>query len=358
MHKNKVIYCILATIILCVSQQAFMRSESEVTHYKKLITWNTDIGTISALAWNSDSQLLAAISLSGILQIWDGSTDHILNTMQVYSGPLRSLDWHPGAPSTLATGGNDGTIRIWDAETGKENCIFMGHDRTLSPGEGNPDGVAIVKWSPDGKLIASGGYDGTVRLWDTTSATKCNLLQPLVIPAIHPSAMQHIDWNPTSDALLSTGSFNELPIWDAKSGKKLDAIPCPLPYSENDPCTFATADWSSDGKYVIASGESNSVGFSSVWDVATKESRDLISMCTSSLTWMPHSYALIGWCEGQFQIWDAENLQPIGITELAEDFEKEGNLLLASAISPDEQRIAVSYQTETNMIIQVLSAAE
>jgi WD40 repeat protein len=358
MHKSKVIYGILAAIILCVSQQAVIRSESEVTHYEKLITWNTDIGNTSALAWNPDSQLLAAISLSGILQIWDVSAGHILNTMQVYSGPLHSLDWRPHAASTLATGGNDGTIRIWDTETGQESCIFMGHDRTLSPGEGNPDGVAIVKWSPNGKIIASGGYDGAIRLWDTTSETRCNLLQPYAISEVQSFPIVHIAWNHAGDAFLSTGRFNEIPIWDAKTGEELDAIQCPLGYTENNPCIFTTADWSSDGNYIIASGENGAVGFNRIWDVRTKESRDLISICASGLTWMPRSYTLAGWCEGQFQIWDAESLQLVGTTRLTQDFEATGNILLANAISLDEQYIAISYQTETNTIIQVLSAAK
>jgi hypothetical protein len=59
----------------------------------------------------------------------------------------------------LASGGSDGTVRLWDAASGGE----------LSRLEGHKDWVWSVAFSPDGTRLASGGSDGTVRLWDATS---------------------------------------------------------------------------------------------------------------------------------------------------------------------------------------------
>src|SRR5262249_12815687 len=55
--------------------------------------------------------------------------------------------------------GSAGTLRLWDAATGRELRSFVGH-------RGD---VRCVAFSPDGKRLLSGGADGTVRLWDAAT---------------------------------------------------------------------------------------------------------------------------------------------------------------------------------------------
>ena len=59
----------------------------------------------------------------------------------------------------LASGSYDTTIRLWDAVTGE-------HKRTLT---GHTNRVDSVAFSPDGRTVASGGYDATIRLWDAVT---------------------------------------------------------------------------------------------------------------------------------------------------------------------------------------------
>ena len=56
----------------------------------------------------------------------------------------------------LASAGDDGTVRVWDAATGQEALTLKGH---TGP-------VMGVAFSPDGRRLASAGDDGTVRVWD------------------------------------------------------------------------------------------------------------------------------------------------------------------------------------------------
>ena len=57
--------------------------------------------------------------------------------------------------SWLASGGSDGTVRIWDMETGEQRIILSGHR----------DSVGAVAVAPDGNWLASGDIRGTVRIW-------------------------------------------------------------------------------------------------------------------------------------------------------------------------------------------------
>ena len=60
---------------------------------------------------------------------------------------------------TLASAGDDGTVKLWEGATGKEQATLRGHSRE----------VWSVAYSPDGKTLASGSWDGTVKLWDVTT---------------------------------------------------------------------------------------------------------------------------------------------------------------------------------------------
>ena len=61
---------------------------------------------------------------------------------------------------TLATGSEDGTVRLWDVAT---------HRQIGKPLTGHTGGVSSVAFSPDGKTLATGSDDGTVRLWDVAT---------------------------------------------------------------------------------------------------------------------------------------------------------------------------------------------
>jgi hypothetical protein len=76
--------------------------------------------------------------------------------------------WH-GDGTRLASGGDDGTVRVWDATTYAELARLEGHG----------DWVWSVAWHGDGTQLASGGDDGTVRVWDVGNAdaqTPCRVV--------------------------------------------------------------------------------------------------------------------------------------------------------------------------------------
>jgi WD40 repeat protein len=77
-----------------------------------------------------------------------------------HGGFVYSVTWNQDG-SRLATGGADGTIKLWDPSDGTEVLTLAAHAGT----------IWSVAWSPDGASLASGGADRRVRIW-TNHATK------------------------------------------------------------------------------------------------------------------------------------------------------------------------------------------
>ncbi|PJF31756.1 MAG: hypothetical protein CUN51_02100 [Candidatus Thermofonsia Clade 1 bacterium] len=76
---------------------------------------------------------------------------HLLERL---TGSVRSVAWLPDG-RTLALGAEDNTIRLWDARMGQLLRLLEGH--AISG--------RSVAWSPDGRYLASGSQDSTVRIW-------------------------------------------------------------------------------------------------------------------------------------------------------------------------------------------------
>src|SRR5262249_56080673 len=87
----------------------------------------------------------------------------------VGAGNVTTLVFSPDG-KTLASGGWDDMVRLWDVDSGKELRKVLAHQAM----------VARVVFSPDGKTLASrGGIDGTLRLWDPQTGTELRKVEQL-----------------------------------------------------------------------------------------------------------------------------------------------------------------------------------
>jgi eukaryotic-like serine/threonine-protein kinase len=93
---------------------------------------------------------------SGVVIVTDRTTSMEVGRLEGHLGEVYCATFSPDG-TRIATGGNDATIRIWNARTFELLLILRGHDQY----------VMDLEFSPDGSLLASASGDRTIRLWDT-----------------------------------------------------------------------------------------------------------------------------------------------------------------------------------------------
>ena len=111
-------------------------------------------GWSSEIKYSPDGTKLAVASGIGIW-IYDAQTGVELDLLTGHTSYVYTVAFSPDG-NTIASGNYDGTVRLWDVNSGRQLRTFTGHT----------DSVRSVVYSPDGDTIASASWDGTVLLWD------------------------------------------------------------------------------------------------------------------------------------------------------------------------------------------------
>ena len=153
----------------------------------------------------------------GIVRLWDTQTGERIRTLTGHTRDVNSVAFSPdgitiatGDESTITTDGKkrgDAAVRLWDARTGKLLRTLMGHRGDIE----------CMAFSPDGKLLASGGPSDPVRLWNVNTGQQIRTLGSDRPPF---DSANSIAFSPDGSTLVSS-SIPRVRLWDVKRGRLL-----------------------------------------------------------------------------------------------------------------------------------------
>lgn len=183
---------------------------------------------------------------------------------------------------TIATGGNDNLIKIWNLSNHQLLKVLRGHNEQ----------VWRVAYSPDGKVLASASWDKLVKLWNVESGQEIRSLSG------HTGNVCGLEFSPDGKILASSGWEGQIILWDAASGQKIRTL-----IGHNG--WVWSVIFSRNGKNLISTGEDKTVR---IWTVATGREIRLLddhkfSVYTAAYT--PDGNRLItGSSGGEIFVWD------------------------------------------------------
>lgn len=325
---------------------------------------------VTSISFNADGSVLASASEEGRILLWDVATNKEKPLTKILSGKILTLKLK--ADNTLIAGYADGSLKVWDTITGREQSsvakppdvedfvsLALSSDGNLAAWgsgdmridlrntasnnldkvlKGQTTGLNAVAFSNDGRWLAAGANDGTVRVWQIATGTELRRL------AGHTAYVTTIAFSNDNRLLASGSRSGEVKIWDVSDGKQVFS-------STNAGGGINAVAFSPDAKSLASAGMEPALV---LWDLESKREQTLIGPGTelTSVSFSSDGQLLAaGGRDKTVNIRDAKNGGPI---KTIGPLPAEINSL---AFSPDNRSLALGNANSSIDIVDVASSS-
>lgn len=283
--------------------------------------------------FSEPGQLLA--SASDDLSLWDLDSCQRITTVPQPSWVTMVAFSH--CLTQIATGHDDGKVRVWDIASQQQLCELSGHDRPVSAlaftrdgtrlasaaedriiqvweipsGKklntltGHTDRIPALAWHPQGHRLVSAGWDTTARVWDLVSG------EPVILLNSHADQVHSLAFSPDGRVLACADSACSVHLWHAVAWKTIHVL------NEHKDEVRSLA-FSPDSQHLASAGAE---GVVHLWDVQRGElisGRNGASRHSLSLVSTKAGVRLASTCGGSaLRSWDVATAQPIIAEESA-----------------------------------------
>lgn len=258
----------------------------------------------------------------GSIRVWDlESGEEIGDRWKVGDYPIavKSLALSPNG-LTLASGYKNGTMRLWDIGTGKSIINWTAHTHE----------IRSVCWSPDGERVMSGSRDGTARVWHGQSGEPVLGLNPMI--NLECNSVNTVAYSPDGTKIAAGGEEkNALNIWDARMGELLFTVEFQEERSyfilddedSNSGCIgqpIFSLVWALDGKKLICGFQ---CGWIRIFDTATWQEIAIIDLDrfhVRRVALFPNNRLLASATMSDVRLWNLDTNLPVGPRLLHDDW--------------------------------------